>query len=71
MPSDLKGTYILEFTETVIDDVNKALKLAGKYQMETEVFATAMIFLKETPKATIHDALKVGLIDWDLEWNKF
>jgi hypothetical protein len=71
MPSDLKGTYKKEHTEQIVRDVAIALKLAANYKMEVEVMFTAMVFLKENPKATIHDALKAGLTDWDLEWDKF
>jgi hypothetical protein len=47
-------------------NVSTALKIAGKYDMEVEVIATAMIFLKENPDASIETALNAGLGDWDV-----
>ena len=71
MASSLKGIYKKESTAAVMSKVHRALKLAGTYQMQIEVVATAMIFLKENPDAFIYDALKAGLTDWDLEWDRF
>ena len=61
MATSTKGNI----TETM-DDVAQALKFAGEYGLETEVVATAMLFLKENPEATINEALHVGLSDWDI-----
>ena len=71
MASSLHGTYTAETTDQVIHDVSKAVQLASNFGMEIEVLHTALLFLKENPNATIHDALKAGLMDWDLEWTKF
>lgn len=71
MASSLKGTYTAEDSTMILQDVYSAFRLASQYDMEPGVFYTALIFLKENPVATIHDALKAGLTDWDLEWDKF
>jgi len=55
----------------VLEITQKALILAAKYNMETEVMGTALQFLKEHPDESIYTALYSGLYDWDLEWTKF
>jgi len=65
MASNIKGTTNESLLETM-DNVSTALKIAGKYDMEVEVIATAMIFLKENPDASIETALNAGLGDWDV-----
>jgi hypothetical protein len=65
MASSIKGTTNESLLETM-DNVSAALKIAGKYDMDVEVIATAMIFLKENPDASIETALNAGLGDWDV-----
>lgn len=50
----------------VMDDINKTIKLASEYGLETEVIASTMFFLQEKNGASISDALKAGLNDWDI-----
>jgi hypothetical protein len=61
MATSIKGNL----TETM-DAVANTLKFAGEHGLETEVIATAMLFLKENPDAEINEALNVGLSDWDV-----
>ena len=61
MATSTKGNI----TETM-DDVAQTMKFASEHGLETEVIATAMLFLKENPEATINEALHVGLNDWDV-----
>jgi hypothetical protein len=65
MASNIKGTTNESLLETMAN-VSTALNVAGKYDMEVEVIATAMIFLKENPDASIETALNAGLGDWDV-----
>ena len=65
MASSIKGTSG-ESLDHVINYVNDVLVVAGKYDLEVEVIATAMIYLKENPEASISDALSTGLSDWDV-----
>ena len=63
MASSINGTSKESLADTV-ENVYQTVVKAG--QLEIEVIATAMIYLKENPEASIEDALNVGLNDWDV-----
>lgn len=65
MPNSLNGKSKNTLTE-VMDMVANALTLSGKYGLQTEVIAVALIFMEENPNATIQEALNAGLGDWDI-----
>jgi len=65
MASSIKGTSG-ESLADVVRNVNDTLKAAGKFGLEVETIATALLFLKENPTMTIEYALHVGLQDWDV-----
>jgi hypothetical protein len=65
MASSIKGTTEEKLGETV-KNVGNVLILAEEFGLQGEVIATAMIYLKENPGATIEEALQVGLQDWDI-----
>lgn len=65
MASSIKGISG-EFLSETMDNVKMALAIAGERKLEIEVIATAMIYLKENPEASINEALEVGLSDWDV-----
>jgi hypothetical protein len=54
----------MENTITVLNVVHDALKIASDYNLEAEVMAYAMIFLKDNPKITISEAIQCGLNEW-------
>jgi len=65
MASSIRGDSGESLVDTV-KNVYDALTLAGKFGLEVETIATAMIYLKENPDKTIEDALNAGLSDWDV-----
>lgn len=65
MASSLTGTSGESLTEAVLN-ASEALDQAKKHDLEAEVVATAMIWLKENPDKSIFQALEVGMGDWDL-----
>lgn len=64
MASSIEGTKL--DSAKLIGIIHTVLLNAADYGLEAEVVATAMIYLKENPKATIEEALEVGLQDWDI-----
>ena len=65
MASSIRGDSG-ESLENTVKNVCDTLNLAGKFGLEAETIATAMIYLKENPDKTIEDALNAGLGDWDV-----
>jgi len=65
MATSIKGTS-REDLATVIESVSAAMDDAIQYNLVAEVIATAMIYLKENPNASIDEALDAGLSDWDI-----
>lgn len=65
MASSLKGTSN-EDLPRVIERVQTTLNESGKSGLQSEVIATAMIYLKENPEVSIQEALYIGLVDWDI-----
>jgi hypothetical protein len=63
MASSLNGSHSLK---DVIDQVYNTVRDAKDFNLEYEVLATAFIYLKENPDATIQEALNVGRNDWDV-----
>jgi hypothetical protein len=49
-----------------MEQVKKVINVARKYQVTTEVIATAMLYLQQNPGVSIGEALGVGLADWDI-----
>jgi len=49
-----------------IELVAEAFDKAKEHDMECEVMATALVFLKDNPEKSIEEALFAGLIDWDV-----
>lgn len=63
MASSLRrGAKLQETIELVYETITQA----SHSKLECEAIATALIFLKQNPNATIEEALQVGLNDWDL-----
>ena len=65
MPSNLKSSTEETLAETM-DNVAQTLKFAAEYHLECEVFATALLFVKENPECTVNEALHAGLNEWDI-----
>ena len=65
MASSVKGISD-ERLEIAVTNVATTLKFAEKHGLEAEVIGTAMVYLKENPDATISEALRVALSDWDV-----
>lgn len=65
MASSIRGTSGEDLAE-IVDKVMFVLCKASHYDLEAEVVATAMVYLKENPDASIETALSVGLSDWDI-----
>ena len=57
-------------TRTKISDaielVAEAFDKAKEHDLECEVMATALVFLKDNPDRSIEEALAAGLEDWDV-----
>ena len=70
MPNSIKGQgqegASTESLQEVMDMVANVLTTSKKYFLEAEVFATALIVLKENPELSIEEALEAGLSDWDI-----
>ena len=47
-----------------IGDIAEALKRAEEYGLLPEVVWSAMSYLKETPAATISEAIEYGVSEW-------
>jgi hypothetical protein len=54
----------MESLEKAMDDVALVLNAISNKPIEVEVFASAFVFLKENPDATILDALFNGYTEW-------
>lgn len=50
-----------------LKEVNKALQVSSKCNMQTEVIAFAMTYLKENNELSIGQALSLALLEWDIE----
>lgn len=67
MASSIKGTSGEDLSKVVQMIANVLLDDDVRhFGLAPEVIATAMVFLKENPSATIQEALTVGFTDWDL-----
>lgn len=63
MASSINGTHS---TVDVMKLITGVLQATDQYGLQVEVLATAFIYLKENPEASIEEALNVGLGDWDV-----
>jgi len=50
-----------------LKEVHKALEVSGKCNMQTEVIAFAMTYLKENDTLSIGEALQLALTEWDIK----
>jgi hypothetical protein len=53
-------------TNEILEMVKEALSQAGKYNLEIEAIAFALMALKDNPSLTISQALEAGLDEWDI-----
>ena len=53
-----------------LKEVHRALEAAGTCNMQTEVIAFAMTYLKDNNELSIGDALGLALLEWDIEYVK-
>ena len=49
-----------------LKEVHLALELAKGCNMQTEVVAFAMVFLKENAELTPGEAMQLALLEWDI-----
>jgi hypothetical protein len=47
-----------------LDEVNEALKLAEKYNLQAEVVWSALEYMKRQSAATLAEAMQYGLSEW-------
>jgi hypothetical protein len=50
-----------------LKDVHHCLELAKACNMQTEVIAFAMTFLKENAELTPSEAMQLALLEWDIK----
>jgi len=50
-----------------LKEVHKALEVSAKCNMQTEVIAFAMTYLKENDTLSIGEALQLALTEWDIK----
>jgi hypothetical protein len=49
---------------TELDEINEALKLAEKYNLQAEVVWSALEYMKRHLDATLAEAMEYGLSEW-------
>jgi len=50
-----------------LKEVHRCLELANACNMQTEVVAFAMTFLKENDTLSIGEAMQLALLEWDIK----
>lgn len=51
----------------MVEYVYESLERAAKYRMQPEVIASAMVYLKSNPSATIEECFDAAFQEWDLQ----
>ena len=49
---------------TELDEINEALKLAEKYNLQAEVVWSALEYMKRPKDSTLAEAIQHGLAEW-------